>query len=795
MPCVPLLAISVVDSDYRVAGVLSIAKVAPGGEAYYLQDMGQRDMSSETWGPDSGVGVWLGAGAIGLGLDGRVLPAHLTELLGGCDPLSGVELDPGHAGRVKVAAFDLMFAAPKSVSLLFALGSRDLASEVQSGHSSAVAGALGYMESHGMSARRTVDGRRCEVQVSGALAAGFMHATSRRLDPHVHTHVLVANLVEGADGRWSALDARGLYIQALTVGYLYQAHLRSELTERLGVEWTQVRNGMADVQGVDRRAIMAFSQRRADIEKQLAERGFSSPRATRIATVATRPAKDIQVSLTELRERWVERASAVGMDSMTIDSLLARSQTRHEPQRAALQSEHSLEVTAILAGKSQASGLFAHEPSGGGTRSRAERVSAVRDSGATAGFSRGDIVRAWCLSLPSGAPVGVIEECTSRYLVSGMVMRVSPVSQKQLPAAEAFRNTRSDGVASVRDQQRWVVPRAVVMVIGVTGESSWQLRAGQRLGVSGATDVSAAGARSWAASGLLRSGEWDPISRFAEREGFLPRDGPRRGGVSPDLSAVIARGAALARCRSLASLCGELDTLREHLGDSLAQSRKSPGRQPEQDQQLEPWLVQRHSGAVPRVVVQPERSTALAESREGDALRITGDAWSGLHRSDLLRYSELSVGIEVRSSMLAMSALANPPSHLLQRLGPVPGEPGSRDVWYAAARAVEGYRERWDIDDSTSALGTPRETVSGVSPEAGAGGSWVQVSQYLAVSRVLDGAEHFLARDVLAHKTPSLAPERRSQLEACRKGPKPIDLRLAARDLRATREQDLGREI
>ena len=53
--------------------------------------------------------------------------------------------------------------------------------------------------------------------------------------------MLAANLVfSPQDQRWSALDARPLYGWAKTVGYLYEAQLRAELTRRLGFEY----NGM-----------------------------------------------------------------------------------------------------------------------------------------------------------------------------------------------------------------------------------------------------------------------------------------------------------------------------------------------------------------------------------------------------------------------------------------------------------------------------------------------------------------------------------------------------------------------
>ena len=36
------------------------------------------------------------------------------------------------------------------------------------------------------------------------VAATFRHDTSRNLDPQLHTHAVLANMVQGRDGKWAA---------------------------------------------------------------------------------------------------------------------------------------------------------------------------------------------------------------------------------------------------------------------------------------------------------------------------------------------------------------------------------------------------------------------------------------------------------------------------------------------------------------------------------------------------------------------------------------------------------------
>jgi hypothetical protein len=163
------------------------------------------------------------------------------------------------------------------------------------------------------------------VPVTGFAAAAFRHRTSRAGDPLLHTHVVVSNLGRAVDdGRWRTLDGRGLYVHAKTAGYLYQAHLRAELTRRLGVEWAEVRNGCADLAGVPDGVIHAFSERRAEIEAHMAARGETSAKAAQIAAFATRRAKQRHVDGHALGAEWTLRAAALGFGPERVQALVGR---------------------------------------------------------------------------------------------------------------------------------------------------------------------------------------------------------------------------------------------------------------------------------------------------------------------------------------------------------------------------------------------------------------------------------------------------------------------------------------
>src|SRR5205823_11177006 len=177
--------------------------------------------------------------------------------------------------------------APKSVGLLWGIASPEVVAELRAGHDAAVGEALGYLECEACRARRGAGGH-IQVAGDGFVAAAFVHRASREGDPLLHTHVVVGNLTRGPDERWTALDARHVYRQAKTAGYLYQAVLRRELTERLGVEWERAERGVADVRGVPRRVVELFSQRRAQILEHMAAHGGRSAASAQVAALEAR---------------------------------------------------------------------------------------------------------------------------------------------------------------------------------------------------------------------------------------------------------------------------------------------------------------------------------------------------------------------------------------------------------------------------------------------------------------------------------------------------------------------------
>ena len=329
--------------------MLSLWKLRVGAEEYYLGQVadGIDDYYS---GAGETRGRWLGLANHALDLDDEVTGDQLRAVLAGLNPGTGLTPngDQVKSWKNRVPGFDLTFSAPKSVSVLYALGDPLVRANVVEATNIAVEEAIRWLEREACFVRRGSNNRESKVAPFeqfgtrrlpgvGFIAAGFRHRTSRAGDPHLHTHVLVANLTRGPDGKWSALDGQALYRSKLAAGALYQSVLRNELSGRLGVEWNTVNNHVADIAGIPRRVVKHFSKRRTEIEDELARLGVDGPDAARDAMLATRT-KKLDIDHETLDEHWESDAASVDYSPSDITQLLAHARPLDPEQPLATDS-------------------------------------------------------------------------------------------------------------------------------------------------------------------------------------------------------------------------------------------------------------------------------------------------------------------------------------------------------------------------------------------------------------------------------------------------------------------------
>ncbi len=418
--------------------MLGIHRLTSAGADYYLTDLARELPLPERL--DDGQAHWIGQAAAGLGLRGAPDPRALEAVLDGRHPISGHRL---RSDRATVRGFDLTFSAPKSVSVVFALGGEDVARQVVAAHRESVRGALTYVETHGLSAQRGSGEERSVVATTGLVAASFTHGVNRNLDPHLHTHVVMANMVHGPDARWSACDHRGLSAHRGATSAIYEAHLRGELTARLGVRWVAEPRLGAEVAGVSLLARGEFSSRSADIRRRMSEWGSHSARGAQVAWAATRPLKQPGIDFAELSAQWERRAHFVGSDAGEIRDLLGRAD-----RSAGVPSldEHRFGATLSLtpdgaARRRDVATAFSHAALAGAPAQSLERLTDL-----------------WTPNLSDRVQIGVAEDVrTLRSVVPGGHLLEALGPRPVQPADHAVWRDAAKVIDDYR--ARWGVPR------------------------------------------------------------------------------------------------------------------------------------------------------------------------------------------------------------------------------------------------------------------------------------------------------------------------------------------------
>ena len=301
-----------------VASIGAVAAPSQGAsyyerDGYYAKDDPEHRAAS----------AWAGKGAEELGLKGPVDPDAFKAILEGKIP-DGSETRLGRRGKDGELHHrpgrDLTFSAPKSVSLAALVGGD---ARIVDAHDQAAGRALGWFERN-VAETRMKDpetGRMVRTGDQKTVIATFRHDTSRNLDPALHTHSVIANMVRGGDGKWRTMANERLYASKMLLGALYRSELAGELAKLgYGIEKTHA-DGRFEIAGVSRQIIEAFSARRAEIEAAMEARGLGSTaenqHLARRAALMTRAHKR-DVDKGELRETWAKQAADLGFDARAL---------------------------------------------------------------------------------------------------------------------------------------------------------------------------------------------------------------------------------------------------------------------------------------------------------------------------------------------------------------------------------------------------------------------------------------------------------------------------------------------
>ena len=250
------------------------------------------------------------------------------------------------------AGWDATFSAPKSVSLTALVGHDD---EVAAAHRASVRVALAELEPY-VQARI---GRNHPAETTGQwVAALFEHDSARPVDgyaaPQLHTHVVIFNLTERADGDVKALQPRELYKTQRYATAVYRSELASRLA-RLGYDIERGPSGQPEVRGYSKDYLEASSPRRQQILEHLEKVNQHSAEAAHIAAHQTRGAK-VVLSHEQMQRRHAAVAEAYGdQPSNIVRTARERASTLEHPAPTvtphaaiAFATERNLEREAVV---------------------------------------------------------------------------------------------------------------------------------------------------------------------------------------------------------------------------------------------------------------------------------------------------------------------------------------------------------------------------------------------------------------------------------------------------------------
>src|SRR6202522_2155954 len=285
----------------------------------------EREFASERqnyWSRDQqGHSEWQGKLAEQWGLEGAVGNVHFARLTEGQHPHTEAQLVrhqvsktyEGKFGKEVTsvehrAGWDATFSAPKSVSLTALVGGDE---RVREAHRESVRAALTELERY---TQARIGNVHAPETTGKFVAATFEHDTARPVDgyaaPQLHTHAVIFNVTEQANGTTRSLQPHELFVSQRYVTSVYRSELAMRL-QMLGYELERGKHGQPEIRGYTKEYLEASSPRREQIKDHLREQGIDGAAAAQIAAHHTRDRKEL-LSQGEVLQRHRELAAQYG---------------------------------------------------------------------------------------------------------------------------------------------------------------------------------------------------------------------------------------------------------------------------------------------------------------------------------------------------------------------------------------------------------------------------------------------------------------------------------------------------
>ena len=171
--------------------------------------------------------------------------------------------------RNELHSVDITFSAPKSVSVLMALGSQDQADRIAAIQRDSVDAALDMFYQEIGFGRRGKAGIN-EVAIAKMRAALVTQLDSRTGDPQLHTHTILQLVAQMDDGGRSGIETDAMFKASKHIGQYFHTALRHRMTAEFGVAWAAVNaDGQGEIVGMPQELLDHFSGRTLEIVEAL----------------------------------------------------------------------------------------------------------------------------------------------------------------------------------------------------------------------------------------------------------------------------------------------------------------------------------------------------------------------------------------------------------------------------------------------------------------------------------------------------------------------------------------------
>jgi len=331
--------------------MLTISKPLSASQARTYHE---REFASEKqnyWSRDQqGHSEWQGKLADRWNLAGTVESEHFARLSEGQHPYTADQLVRHQVSRTYEGKFgkevtsaehragwDATFSARKSVSLTALVGGDE---RVREAHRESVRTALRELERY---TQARIGNVHAPETTGKFVAATFEHDTARPVDgyaaPQLHTHAVIFNVTEQANGTTRSLQPHELFVSQRYVTAVYRSELAMRL-QMLGYELERGKHGQPEIRGYTKEYLEASSPRREQIKDHLREQGIDGAAAAQIAAHHTRDRKEL-LSQGEVLQRHRELAAQYGNQADRVVAQ-AREHGQYRMQQPEMQAQQAV---------------------------------------------------------------------------------------------------------------------------------------------------------------------------------------------------------------------------------------------------------------------------------------------------------------------------------------------------------------------------------------------------------------------------------------------------------------------